>query len=114
MAGAVKKSCSIDLSFGNIFDAGEPTGGMADEPVRADTGDQRDWATLDTALDITVNVIPMVILLFFVGLYTVIRPWEWDPVLFVLMHFLTLFPLVLLAVLTYVSARAIASDEQGA
>ena len=86
---------------------------MADEPVRADD-DQRDWATLDTLLDITVNLVPMVILLFFVGLFTVIRPWGLEPGMFVLMHFLTLFPFVLLALLTYVSARAIASDELGA
>jgi len=31
----------------------------------------------------------------------------------VLMHFLTVFPFVLLAILTYVSARAIASAEAG-
>jgi len=86
---------------------------MADEPVSAESSDQRDWATFDTLLDVTVNIIPMGILLFFVGLYAVIRPWNWDPGMFVLMHFLTLFPLLLLAVLTYVSARAIASDERG-
>ncbi|MDS0284620.1 DUF6684 family protein [Haloarcula onubensis] len=87
---------------------------MADEPVRADAGEQRDWANLDTLLDITVNLIPMGILLFFVVLYTVFRPWGLDPRMFVLMHFLTVFPFLLLALLTYVSARAIASAEQGA
>jgi hypothetical protein len=85
---------------------------MADEPVRADD-DQREWATLDTLLDVTVNLIPMGILLFFVGLYSVFRPWEWDPAIFVLMHFLTVFPFLLLALLTYVSARAIAGAEAG-
>ncbi|WP_276252285.1 DUF6684 family protein [Haloarcula rara] len=86
---------------------------MADEPVRTEAGDQQDWATLDTLLDVTVNLIPMGILLFFVLLYSLFRPWEWDPGMFVLMHFLTVFPFVLLALLTYVSARAIASAEQG-
>lgn len=86
---------------------------MADEPVRADD-DQQDWATLETLLDVTVNLIPMGILLFFVVLYTVFRPWEWNPTIFVLMHFLTVFPFVLLALLTYVSARAIAGAEAGA
>jgi len=86
---------------------------MVDEPVRADD-DQRDWATLETLLDVTVNLIPMGILLFFIALYTVFSPWEWDPAVFVLMHFLTVFPFVLLALLTYVSARAIASAEAGA
>jgi len=86
---------------------------MADEPVRADADEQRDWANRETLLDVTVNVIPMVILLFFVGLYTVLQPWEWDPAMFVLMHFLTVFPFLLLALLTYISARAIAGDEAG-
>jgi len=33
--------------------------------------------------------------------------------MFVLMHFLTVFPFLLLALLTYISARAIAGDEAG-
>ncbi|WP_262177239.1 DUF6684 family protein [Haloarcula laminariae] len=86
---------------------------MADEPVRSDAGTQRDWADMETLLDVMVNLIPMGILLFFVGLYTVFQPWEWDPVMFVLMHFLTLFPFLLLALLTYVSAQAIAGAEAG-
>jgi len=86
---------------------------MADELVRADDGQQREWATRETLLDVTVNLIPMVILLFFVVFYTAFRPWGWDPTIFVLMHFLTVFPFVLLALLTYVSARAIASAETG-
>ena len=87
---------------------------MADELVRADDDEQREWATRETLLDVTVNLIPMAILLFFVVFYTVFRPWKWDPAIFVLMHFLTVFPFVLLALLTYVSARAIASAEAGA
>lgn len=86
---------------------------MADEPVRADPDDKRDWATVETLLDVTVNLIPMGILLFFIGLYTLFRPWEWNPTMFVLMHLLTVLPFVLLALLTYVSARAIASAEAG-
>jgi len=86
---------------------------MVDEPVRADADDTREWATFDTLLDITVNLIPLAILLFFIGLYTVVSPWEWDAGMFVLMHLLTVIPFVLLAILTYVSARAIAGDETG-
>ncbi len=85
---------------------------MADEPVRADTGDQQDWATLDTLLAGPGELIPRGILLVFVLLYSLFRPWEWDLGIFVLMHFLTVFPFVLLALLTYVSARAIATAEQ--
>ena len=86
---------------------------MADEPVRADSGEQQDWANMDTLLDVTVNLIPMGILLFFIVLTTLFRPWGLDSSTFVLMHFLTVFPFVLLALLTYVSARAIAGAEQG-
>jgi hypothetical protein len=85
---------------------------MNDEPVTAESDERFDWATRETLLDVTVNAIPMAILLFFVVLYTVIRPWEFDPAMFVLMHFLTLFPLVVLVLLTYVSAKVITRDER--
>lgn len=84
---------------------------MADESARAESEGPSLWADRETLLDVTVNVVPMVILLFFVVLYTVIRPWEFDPGLFVLMHFLTVFPFLLLGLLTYVSATVISRDE---
>lgn len=84
---------------------------MSDDPVSGEDTGGGDWFTRETLLDITVNVVPMGILLFFVVLYTVIQPWEFDPAMFVLMHFLTVFPLALLVLLTYVAAKVIGRDE---
>jgi len=66
----------------------------------------------DTVLDVLVNVVPIGILAFFVGLYLVFNPWGYDPGVVLLSHFLTIFPLILLSILTYVSARVIARDEK--
>ncbi|SFG73517.1 hypothetical protein SAMN04488063_2827 [Halopelagius inordinatus] len=65
----------------------------------------------ETLLDLVVNIIPMGILLFFVGVFLVYMPWEENLFLTVVSHFLTLFPLAMLALLTYVSARVISRDE---
>lgn len=67
--------------------------------------------THETWLDLTVNLIPLGILAFMDGLFWVINPWGWDPLMIVVSHFLTLFPLLLLAVLTYVSGTVIQRDE---
>lgn len=83
---------------------------MASETARTESDDD-DWADRETLLDITVNLIPMGILFFFFLLYVVISPWEFDPLMFTLQHFLTLFPFLLLAILTYFSAKVIARDE---
>lgn len=87
---------------------------MAEDHAHSTRDERWDWADRDTLLDITVNLVPVVILLFFIVFYTVVRPWEWDPLMFVVMHFLTAFPLVLVLLLTYVSARAISRDESRA
>ncbi|WP_227356843.1 DUF6684 family protein [Haladaptatus salinisoli] len=68
-----------------------------------------DDSTFDreTLLDITVNVVPMLILLFFVVLFTVWTPWEGQPLIYAISHFLTIFPLLVLALLTWVAAHYI-------
>lgn len=66
----------------------------------------------ETILDVTVNIIPMVILLFFVVLVTVFNPFPPNLSIMVTSHFLTLIPFVLLGLLTYVSAKVIARDER--
>ncbi|WP_254546543.1 DUF6684 family protein [Halomarina pelagica] len=64
-------------------------------------------------LDVSVNLIPIAILLFFVVLFAVYTPWPPNLFMYLMSHFLTIFPLLLLALLTYVSAKAIARDEEG-
>lgn len=66
----------------------------------------------DTWLDLVVNMVPLGILLFLDGMFIVYNPWGWDPLFVFFMHFLTLFPFVLLAILTYVSGRAVQRDEE--
>ncbi|MDG5776609.1 DUF6684 family protein [Haloarculaceae archaeon H-GB2-1] len=81
---------------------------MANEPSRSG---RWDWADRDTLLDVTVNLIPMGILVFFVGMFILLQPWGFDLFTAVLAHFLTLFPFLLLGILTYYAARAISIDE---
>ena len=85
---------------------------MADDAsTGASDGGGRWWPDRETMLDLLVNVIPMGILLFFFLLFLFVSPWQIEPGIFFFTHFLTLFPLALLIVLTYVSARAISRDE---
>lgn len=67
--------------------------------------------TRETWADLTVNLIPLGILLAMDVLYWVINPWGWDPFIVGIAHFLTIFPLLCLALLTYVSGRVIQRDE---
>lgn len=66
----------------------------------------------ETLLDITVNLIPIGILAFFVVTFLVYTPFPPNLFAFLISHFLTIFPLVLLALLTYVAAKVIARDER--
>lgn len=66
----------------------------------------------ETLLDIAVNVIPMAMLVFFVVLFLVYTPFPPNTFMFVMSHLLTVIPLVLLALLTYVTAKVISRDER--
>jgi hypothetical protein len=68
--------------------------------------------TAETLLDLTVNFIPIGILVGMELLFLVHNPWDWDPWIVFWMHFLTVFPLLMLTLLTYVSGRVIQRDEQ--
>lgn len=67
----------------------------------------------ETLLDVTVNVIPMVIILFFTAYLLVTSPWVGDPFVLVVAIGLHVIPFVLLFILTWVSARAIQGAELG-
>lgn len=66
----------------------------------------------DTFLDLTVNIIPLFILLFFFVLYLpmVYGPFGWDPTYSLLQIGLIVVPFGLLVLLTYFSAIAIEGD----
>ena len=67
--------------------------------------------TRHTLLDLVVNAIPVGILFVLDALFFVYNPWGWDLWFVFWMHFLTLFPLVLLVLLSYVSGIVVQRDE---
>ena len=66
----------------------------------------------ETMLDLVVNFIPLGIILFFIGVFVVVTPWGFDVRASGVMLGLMIVPFVALAVLTYLSAKAIAGDEK--
>ena len=59
----------------------------------------------ETLLDITVNVVPLFILGFFIALFLLTSPWGSQPFYEAISIGLTLIPLVLLGLLTYIAAK---------
>lgn len=66
----------------------------------------------ETLLDLTVNVIPLVIILFFVVVFAVISPFGFSAVDTTIQFALLLGPFVALAILTYYAGKAISGDEE--
>ncbi|WP_132059023.1 DUF6684 family protein [Halorussus amylolyticus] len=61
----------------------------------------------ETLLDISVNIIPLFIIAFFVVMLLVGSAWPPDPFVVVISLMLHVIPFVLLALLTYVAAHYI-------
>jgi hypothetical protein len=68
----------------------------------------------ETKLDLLVNVIPLFILGFFIVGFLVFAPFGIDPLASSIQFGLIAIPFVLLAVLTYFAAVAVAGSEQSA
>jgi len=68
----------------------------------------------ETLLDLTVNVIPLGIILFFIGAFAVVNPFGFDAVFSGLQFSLMVSMFLLLAVLTYYAGRAIEGAEEAA
>jgi hypothetical protein len=66
--------------------------------------------TKDTMLDLLVNIIPLGIMAFFIGLFVLWGPFSWDPLYSTLMLGIIGGSFLLLAILTYISAVAIEGD----
>lgn len=67
----------------------------------------------ETLLDLTVNFVPLFIILFFIGVLLITNPWpDLGGFLFIVALGLHVIPFVGLAILTYVSGKAIAGDEK--
>ena len=65
----------------------------------------------ETQLDLLVNIIPLFILAFFVVAFVVFTPFGVDPLASAIQFGLIAVPFVLLAVLTYFAAIAVAGSE---
>jgi hypothetical protein len=65
----------------------------------------------ETWLDISVNIIPLLIIGFFIALFTVAKPWEIEGLTSVIGYGLLIVPFVLLAYLTYIAASLIEGAE---
>ncbi|WP_435157705.1 DUF6684 family protein [Haladaptatus sp. DFWS20] len=59
----------------------------------------------ETLLDITVNIVPMFILAFFLFLFLFFSPWPDDTFMGIIGLGLTIIPLVLLGLLTWIAAH---------
>lgn len=66
----------------------------------------------DTLLDLTVNVIPLGIMLFFIVAFAVVNPFGWDNVISTLQFAIVVVTFLLLAVLTYYAGKAISEAEE--
>jgi hypothetical protein len=67
----------------------------------------------ETILDLVVNIIPLFIILFFIVAFLLYNPFGVEPLASALQFGLLLVPFVLLAILTYISGKAIADAERG-
>ncbi|MDG5776273.1 DUF6684 family protein [Haloarculaceae archaeon H-GB2-1] len=65
----------------------------------------------ETWLDLTVNIVPLGIMAFFFAAFIVVQPWGFDSVLSAVQFSLIGVPLVLLAIVTYYTGRAIFNAE---
>jgi hypothetical protein len=66
----------------------------------------------ETMLDLLVNIVPLFILAFFVVAFAVVSPFGVDPLASSIQFGLIAVPFVLLTVLTYFAARAVAGSER--
>ena len=78
-----------------------------------DTAPMLEWVRRETLLDVSINFIPIVILLLLDLLFLVVYPWQRGTVSSIGTHVLTLFPVVVLAFATYHASRAIELDAAG-
>jgi Na+/H+-dicarboxylate symporter len=66
----------------------------------------------ETLLDVTVNIIPLVIIAFFFFLFAVFGQFIWEPLISFVSLGLLVVPFALLALVTYLAGWAIEQDER--
>ena len=65
----------------------------------------------ETLLDLTVNGIPLGIMVFFIVAYVFVNPFGWDNVVSTLQFAIIIVTAVLLSILTYFAGKAISEAE---
>jgi hypothetical protein len=66
----------------------------------------------ETLLDLVVNIIPLFIIFFFIVAFLLFNPFGVEPLASGIQFGLLVAPFVLLAILTYISGKAIAGSEK--
>jgi uncharacterized membrane protein len=66
----------------------------------------------ETMLDLTVNVIPLGILFFFIVAFAVANPFGWDNLISGLQFAIVIVTFVLLVILTYYAGKAVQEAEE--
>jgi Ca2+/Na+ antiporter len=66
----------------------------------------------ETVLDLSVNIIPLVIIFIFFVLYVLVDPYAWEPFIVAVSLVLLIVPFAILALVTYSAGRAIEQDER--
>ncbi|MFC6732281.1 MULTISPECIES: DUF6684 family protein [unclassified Haladaptatus] len=66
----------------------------------------------DTWLDLTVNMIPMGIILFFIIGFAIFNPWGFNLEKSSLQYGLLLIPFISMGILTYYAGKAISTGER--
>jgi len=104
---------ATDARAGDPADTSED-GSMAgdDQENAPNTAEEAATYNRATLLDISVNVVPILIIVFFVVLFLVINPWGYDPWMLAVSHGLMVIPIVGTAYLTYIAAGVITRDER--
>lgn len=72
----------------------------------------RELFDRETMLDLSVNIIPLGILVFFFGLYIFANPWGFDAVFSTIQFSIMGLILIALLVVTYLSGKAVERDER--
>ncbi|WP_137289740.1 DUF6684 family protein [Natronorubrum halophilum] len=66
----------------------------------------------EITLDLTVNLIPLAIIVFFTALFAVFNPWGFSPLQSTIQFAILLSTSFLLGLVTYLAARAIEGDDR--
>jgi len=71
-----------------------------------------EWVDRDVVIDVSINIVPIVILAYFVLLALLWTPWPDDLLAVVMTHAMMLVPVLCLAFVTYYAAKAVERDAR--